>query len=272
MRRLRMSNERGSDRPASRRRAGTVRVWDEVAQPNRRAFLRLAAMQGASVPAAYFMLGGQGAAAASESAEGAATGATVRRKGAIRADREAGPKAGTIVRDFSNPRIEMIRLLREAAEVEHALMIQYLYAALSVKPAYHDLVGYGEPNTTDFLGVAIQEMQHLAAVNKLLVELGSPPHLERQDFPYEPDIYPFEFNLMPLSKRCSAMFMFTEAPAEALDRAKAVTPGGARADRQCRHDPRPRPQAEPCRQLLSRRDRPPRGGHRDGRQRAAPAA
>ena len=47
-------------------------------------------------------------------------------------------------------------------------MIQYLYAALSVKPAYHDLVGYGEPNTTDFLGVAIQEMQHLAAVNKLL--------------------------------------------------------------------------------------------------------
>ena len=40
------------------------------------------------------------------------------------------------------------------------------------------------------------------------------------------------------------MFMFTEAPAEALDRAKAVTPGGARADRQCRHDPRPRPQAD----------------------------
>ena len=31
-------------------------------------------------------------------------------------------------RDFSNPYLELVRLLREAAEIEHDLMVQYLYA------------------------------------------------------------------------------------------------------------------------------------------------
>ena len=126
-----------------------------------------------------------------------------------------------IVRDFAHPRIELLRLLREAAEIEHSLMIQYLYAAFSVKPAYREMVGMGNPNTDDLLGVAIQEMQHLADVNTLLVEIGATPVLARQDFPYEPDIYPFALDLEPLSRKSLAKYAYCEAPVAALDRRRA---------------------------------------------------
>ena len=40
---------------------------------------------------------------------------------------------------------------------------------------------------------------------------------DSQDFPYEPDIYPFEFNLEPLTRRSVAKYTYTEAPAGATD-------------------------------------------------------
>jgi hypothetical protein len=125
--------------------------------------------------------------------------------------------ADQIIREFNDPLLELIRLLREATEIEHALLVQYLYAAFSVKPEYVGLIGFGFPNADDLLGVAVQEMQHLDVVNRLLAALGASPNLIRQDFPYEPDIYPFEFNLEPLSRRTLAKYVYTEAPAGALD-------------------------------------------------------
>lgn len=208
---------RGADQrepsPSSMHRQATVRLLsDDMATPNRRAFMRLIAAQGASVPAAYFMLASNTRAAAAAPTPATATTTGLRRKGSIRPPADATLENGSIIRDFAHPRIELIRLLREASEVEHALMIQYLYCAFSVKPIYQDVVGYGDPNTNDILGVAVEEMQHLAAVNRLLVALGAAPNLERQDFPYEPDIYPFEFNLEPLSAKTAAKYMYTEAP------------------------------------------------------------
>jgi hypothetical protein len=50
----------------------------------------------------------------------------------------AEPARSPINRDFSNPYLELIRLLKEAAEIEHDLMVQYLYCAFSLKPAYTD--------------------------------------------------------------------------------------------------------------------------------------
>lgn len=122
-----------------------------------------------------------------------------------------------IVRDFRNSYLELIRLLHEAAEIEHALMVQYLYAALSLKPAYNVIAGGPIVSSTSLVGVAIQEMQHLGAVNSFLAELGSSPNLIRQDFPYEPDIYPFEFNLEPISLKSVAKYTYTEAPKDAID-------------------------------------------------------
>ncbi len=37
----------------------------------------------------------------------------------------------------------------------------------------------------NLVGVAVQEMHHLARVNELLGQLRAPPNLVRQDFPYE---------------------------------------------------------------------------------------
>ena len=123
-----------------------------------------------------------------------------------------------IVRDFADPYLELVRLLREAAEIEHALMVQYLYGAYSLKPTYVGVRGFSAPSPNHLLGVAIQEMQHLEKVNRMLGELGSAPNLIRQGFPYEPDIYPFPLNLEPLSRVTLAKYVYTEAPAGKLDR------------------------------------------------------
>lgn len=123
-----------------------------------------------------------------------------------------------IVRDFRDPYLELLRLLREAAEIEHSLMVQYLFAAFSVRPVYRrTLAGtgfFGDSRT--LTGVAIQEMRHLNSVNQLLVELGATPCLIRQDFPYEPEIYPFPFELERLSPVSVAKYTWAEAPATAL--------------------------------------------------------
>jgi Ferritin-like len=48
-----------------------------------------------------------------------------------------------IVRDFQDPYLELVRLVREASEIEHALLVQYLYASFSVKPRYQAVIGTG---------------------------------------------------------------------------------------------------------------------------------
>lgn len=122
-----------------------------------------------------------------------------------------------IAREFDDPRLELLRLLHEACEVEHSLMLQYLYAAFSVKPRYARLVGEPRSDPTTLMGVAVQEMEHLAAVNRMLVELGGSPNFTRQDFPYEPGIYPFEMTLERLTQDSLAKYVYAEAPRGALD-------------------------------------------------------
>lgn len=175
---------------------GTSRIVDKIPDKGRRSFLQVALVHGIAAPIALTSLGSAKAAAQAQS------------KLASPANR-----SGIIIRDFADPYLELLRLLREAAEIEHALMLQYLYGAFSIKARYQRLIGVGAPTSKDLLGVAVQEMQHLGAINRLLVMLGSCPHLDRQDFPYEPDIYPFPFMLEPLSRSALAKYTYTEAPA-----------------------------------------------------------
>src|SRR5690606_15002744 len=133
-----------------------------------------------------------------------------------------------IFRDFTDPYLELIRLLREAAEIEHDLMVQYLYGAFSLKPAYAELVGHPQPGSSSFLGVTVEEMRHLGAVNRLLVELNAAPVLSRQDFPYDSDIYPFPFELVPLGPVSLAKFTYCEAAPEALTEVDAAGDGSTR--------------------------------------------
>jgi hypothetical protein len=68
---------------------------------------------------------------------------------------------GQIDPDFGDPLFELVRLLHEASEIEHALLVQYLYAAFSVKESFRDvLAGQPQDSSGDLLGVAVQEMQH----------------------------------------------------------------------------------------------------------------
>jgi hypothetical protein len=111
-------------------------------------------------------------------------------------------------------------LLHEAAEIEHDLMVQYLYGAYSLKPAYAQIVGGPQPGAGSLMGVIVEEMQHLGAVNRLLVELGAAPVLTRQDFPYESDIYPFAFELSALSPVNLAKFTYCESAPDGLSTAR----------------------------------------------------
>jgi rubrerythrin len=211
-------------RSVTRRAASRVKVVAKksgVTNPARRLALFRIAGQSVSLPAAYLLLNGSAErklaadvrAAPRQGAPGGGAGTEATRLASPARTGASSP----IIRDFADPVIELVRLLREASEIEHALMVQYLYAAFSFKPAYSDIAGYGDPNTSDLLGVAIQEMQHLAKVNRLLVALGAAPNLLRQDFPYEPDIYPFAFNLEPISRASLAKYVYAEAPATALE-------------------------------------------------------
>jgi rubrerythrin len=130
-------------------------------------------------------------------------------------------------RSFSDPYLELIRLLKEAAEIEQDLMVQYLYGAYSIKPAYAELVGNPIPGKASLMGVIIEEMQHLGGVNRLLVELGAKPVLTRQDFPFESDIYPFPFELAPLGSVNLAKFTYCEADKTRLKRARSVSDDSA---------------------------------------------
>jgi hypothetical protein len=194
----------------------TSRIVASIPDKGRRSFLQAALAHGIAAPVALASFGS--AQAATQPAKPANPQAG-RAGDAGSAGSNATPanRAGIIIRDFADPSLELLRLLREAAEIEHGLMLQYLYCAFSIKARYQPLIGAGAPTSTNVLGVAVQEMHHLGAVNRLLVALGSCPHLARQDFPYEPDIYPFPFGLEPASRRSLAKYTYTEGPAAIFD-------------------------------------------------------
>jgi len=127
----------------------------------------------------------------------------------------------TVKRAFDDPYLELIRLLKEGCEIEHDLMIQYLYGAYALKPDYAGIMGAPAPSADSLIGVIIEEMQHLRGANQLLVELGAARVLTRQDFPYESDLYPFPFELAPLSEVRLAKYTYCEADPVRLGRVRS---------------------------------------------------
>ena len=118
-----------------------------------------------------------------------------------------------------NHREELAELLTEAVEVEHNLMCCYLYAAWSLKHGVAD--GLTETQAAEverwrrvILGVAIDEMAHMANANNLLSAIGSRPHLGRPNFPVSPGYHPADVvvQLRRFDRGTLDHFVFLERP------------------------------------------------------------
>jgi hypothetical protein len=110
-------------------------------------------------------------------------------------------------------------LLCEAAELEHALMCEYLYAAFSLKTAPDDTLPAEHLPTVErwratISAVAAQEMLHWALVNNLLTAVGSAPYVARPHMPHQAKGYPagVQLALVPFGERALRHFLFLERP------------------------------------------------------------
>ncbi|NOT41763.1 MAG: hypothetical protein HOP13_14845 [Alphaproteobacteria bacterium] len=116
-------------------------------------------------------------------------------------------------------REELIYLLCEAAEFEHAVMCTYLYAMWSLKREEAEGVTREELAAIDrwrlsLRQIAREEMLHLCLVNNMLTALGSAPHLWKPEFPVRPGRFPADvvMKLMPFSAAALDHFLYIERP------------------------------------------------------------
>jgi hypothetical protein len=115
--------------------------------------------------------------------------------------------------EFS-PRQYVIMLLHLAAEIEHSLMVEYLYAAYSlggpgIPKGYREKVARWKEW---ILGIAKEEMGHLMTIQNFLRCLGGALHVDREDYPWNSEFSPFPFQLEPLTRHSLAKYVFAESP------------------------------------------------------------
>jgi CDGSH-type Zn-finger protein/uncharacterized Fe-S cluster protein YjdI len=117
----------------------------------------------------------------------------------------------------------VLHALYEAAELEHNLMCTYLYAAFSLKDGE---VGLGREEAeavgrwrSVLLGVAIEEMGHLAAVWNITSALGGTPRFGRTNFPLDPGYLPagIVVKLAPFTPETLQHFVFLERPRDCAE-------------------------------------------------------
>jgi len=140
-----------------------------------------------------------------------------------------------------------IYLLHNAALIEHALMVQYLYAMYSLDESVRGPAANDSSVTVSVAtwipqirAIAIEEMGHLLTVQNILRYVGGSITFAREDFPIPTEVYPFQFELEPLTKDVLAKYVYAEMPDGAIDptfidpamkadiemRAKAAASGG----------------------------------------------
>ena len=116
-----------------------------------------------------------------------------------------------------------VYLLHIAAEIEHSLMVQYLYAAYSLggpcvpTDKQSEVLAWQDT----ILGIAKEEMGHLLTVQNVLRLIGGSLNFDREDFPWDIPFYPFDFALEPLTRASLAKYVFAESPDQWPD---VVTP------------------------------------------------
>jgi len=116
-------------------------------------------------------------------------------------------------------REELIYLLREAAELEHTILCEYLFAAFTMKQRVDEGLTAGQLEAVDrwrnvILTVAKQEMLHLTLVQNLLTAIGAAPHLSRPNLPTAAKHFPggVQIALVPFGEKALRHFLFLERP------------------------------------------------------------
>jgi hypothetical protein len=117
----------------------------------------------------------------------------------------------------------LIYTLGKAAELEHLVMCQYLYAAFSLKESAaegvpEELLPTVKRWRTELLHIGEQEMLHLALVQNLLAAVGAAPRLARPNLPLPVAAYPagVQIALLPFGEAALRHFAFLERP-EGMD-------------------------------------------------------
>jgi CDGSH-type Zn-finger protein/truncated hemoglobin YjbI len=121
----------------------------------------------------------------------------------------------------------LIYMLCAAAELEHALMCEYLFAAFTLKRSVDEGLTEEQLEKVErwrstILLVAKQEMLHLAINSNLITSLGASPHLSRPNLPQPARHYPagVQLTLLPFGETALRHFLYLERP-EGLDIADA---------------------------------------------------
>lgn len=123
---------------------------------------------------------------------------------------------------------DLAAALRIAAELEHGLCCQYLFAGFTLRRTLEDFADLPDLPEADRLHVmaltqawamqimlvARQEMEHLMMVINLQTALGQPPHLARPDFPVPKNTFPIDahFCLERVDPTTLDRFLFYERP------------------------------------------------------------
>ncbi|WNG19786.1 ferritin-like domain-containing protein [Cystobacter fuscus] len=132
-------------------------------------------------------------------------------------------------------RESLIAALSEAAEIEHSITCQYLFAAFSLKVHPEeggvDWVSLEQVRgwKAELLTLARQEMMHHGLVCNLLLAIGGAPHFRRAGFPHPVRLGPVlsTFDLVPFSAEVLERFIAYERPDD--DR-EGVPDGGRTID------------------------------------------
>src|SRR3984957_16990256 len=131
----------------------------------------------------------------------------------------AAPEAPFVIEH----REALIYMLCEAAELEHGIMCQYLFAAFSLKQSTAEGLTEAEVEVVSrwrkqITHVATQEMLHLTLVHNIMTAVGGAPHLGRANLPAQANHYPagVQLALLPFGEQALEHFMYLERP-EGMD-------------------------------------------------------
>ena len=118
-------------------------------------------------------------------------------------------------------RSDLLSLLSQACEFEHALACSYLYTSFSLKQEINEGIDWRQQQlvrrwAADIFAVAAEEMLHFAQVWNIMAAIGGNPYYWRPNFPIRSNYYPapLPITLSPFREDIITRFVLYESPDE----------------------------------------------------------